>query len=62
MESAGPTQFDLIYTTPYGLQYSLGRVCQLPEGSWGGLVVAVVKDDLHEAMASVEWAVSRLCS
>jgi hypothetical protein len=60
--SVGPDQFDLIYTAPYGMQCSLGRVYRQPNGTWGALVVAGVKDDPHAAMAAAEWAVSRLCS
>lgn len=59
---AGPTQFDLIYTAPYGAKCSLGRVYEQPNGTWASMVVAGVKDDPHEAMAAAEWAVSRLSS
>lgn len=59
---AGPSQFDLIYTAPYGLQCSLARVYRQPDGSWAAMVIAGVRDDPHEAMAAAEWGVSRLCS
>lgn len=59
---AGPTQFDLLYTAPFGAQCALGRVYEQPDGSWGALVIAGVKDDLTEAMAAAEWAVTKLAS
>lgn len=59
---AGPTQFDLVYTAPSGLACNLGRVYAQPNGSWAALVVAGAKDDVYAAMASAEWAISKLSS
>lgn len=59
---ASQTQFDLVYSAPYGARYPLGRVYEQPNGTWGALVIAGVKDDPSEAMAAAEWAVSRLSS
>lgn len=57
---AGPTQYDLVYASPYGVVMPLGRVYQQPDGSWGALVIAGVKDDPHMAMAAAEWAIGKL--
>ncbi|MGB1540211.1 MAG: hypothetical protein ACPG80_04565 [Rickettsiales bacterium] len=57
---AGPTQFDCIYTAPYGLKCSLARAYEQPDGSWAALVIAGVRDDLWEAIAAAEWAIARL--
>ena len=57
---AGPTQFDLLYTSIYGVCMPLGRVYQQPDGSWGALVIAGVKEDVSEAMAAAEWAIAKL--
>lgn len=59
---AGETQFDLIYTSSFGVQCSLGRIYEQPNGTWAALVIAGVKDDRYDAMASAEWAVSQLSS
>ncbi len=59
---AGPTQFDCVYTSPYGLKCVLSRVYEQPDGSWGALVIAGVTDDQWSAVASAEWAISRLCA
>lgn len=59
---AGPTQFDLVYTSSCYAKCNLGRVYSQPDGSWGALVVAGVKDDPYAAMASAEWAIARLSS
>src|SRR5690606_19751722 len=56
-QQAGPTQIDLIYTAPYGLRCSLGRVYAQPDGSWAALVIAGVRDDPDAAMAAAEWAI-----
>ena len=58
---AGPTQWDLVYTALTGVQCSLGRVYQQPDGSRGALVIAGVKDDHHAALAAAEWAIAKLC-
>jgi hypothetical protein len=60
--AAGPTQFDLIYRSTYGLVCPLGRAYMQPNGTWAAMVVAGVKDELPEAMASAEWAIARLSS
>lgn len=57
---AGPTQYDLIYTAPYGIGCSLARVYEQPGGSWAALVIAGVKDELLEAIGAAEWAIARL--
>lgn len=59
---AGPTQFDLIYTGPMGIQCSLGRIYEQPNGTWAALVIAGAKDNQFEAMGAAEWAISRLSS
>jgi hypothetical protein len=53
-------QIDLIYKSPYGTAYPLGRVYRQPNGTWGALVIAGVTDDQYEAMARCEWAIARL--
>ncbi|MCP4367705.1 MAG: hypothetical protein GY797_06280 [Deltaproteobacteria bacterium] len=59
---AGPTQYDCLYTGPYGVKCSLGRVYEQPNGSWAALVIAGVNDDYLQAIGSAEWAITRLCS
>lgn len=59
---AGPTQWDLVYTALTGVKCVLGRVYQQPDGSWGALVIAGVKDDHHAALAAAEWAIAKLCA
>lgn len=59
---AGPTQFDLVYKSAYLTGCKIARVYTQPDGSWGALVVAGVKDDAYAAMASAEWAIARLSS
>jgi len=59
---SGPTHFDLLYEGPFGMKLSLGRAYQQPNGTWAAMVIAGVKDELEGAMASAEWAISRLCS
>jgi hypothetical protein len=50
----------LVYHAPYGLACHLGRIYRQPNNTWAAVVVAGVKDDQFEAMATVEWAISRL--
>lgn len=57
---AGPTQYDFLYTSPYGLTCSLARIYEQPNGTWGALVIAGVTDDQWSAMAAAEWAIARL--
>ena len=59
---AGPTQYDCLYTGPYGVKCALGRVYEQPDGSWAAMIIAGVKDSYLEALASAEWALARLCS
>lgn len=59
---SGPTHYDLLYTGPFGVQCSLGRVYEQPNGTWAAMVIAGVKDELPGAIAAAEWAVARLCS
>lgn len=54
------TLYEFIYTAPYGLKCSLARVYMQPDGSWASLVIAGVKDDNSEAIASAEWAIAKL--
>ncbi len=61
MQSA-TTRYDFVYTAPYGLKCSLGRVYLQPDKSWASLVIAGVGEDHYEAMAKAEWAISRLSS
>lgn len=57
---AGKTQYDIVYRAPYGIVVPLGRVYKQPNGSWASLVIAGVKDDMYEALASAEWAIRKL--
>lgn len=50
----------LTYRAAYGMAYPLAKIYHQPNDTWAALVVAGVKDDLYEAMAQCEWAVSRL--
>lgn len=59
---AGPTQFDCLYTGPYGVKCALGRVYQQPNGTWAAMVIAGVKDDYLQALGSAEWALAKLCA
>jgi hypothetical protein len=59
---SGPTQIDLIYHSAHGITCSLARVYQQPNGTWGAMVIAGVKDGPSEAMAAAEWAIARLSS
>ncbi|MBU6408720.1 MAG: hypothetical protein KGS44_16605 [Alphaproteobacteria bacterium] len=59
---AGPSQWELVYTALTGIQCSLRRIYQQPDGSWGALVIAGVKDDHHAALAAAEWAIAKLCA
>jgi len=51
-----------IHTALTGIQCSQGRIYQQPDGSWGALVIAGVKDDHHAALAAAEWAIAKLCA
>jgi hypothetical protein len=50
----------LFYRALYGLTCPLAKIYRQPNHTWAALIVAGVRDDLHEAMAQAEWAVSRL--
>ena len=60
--AATPTQWDLIYTTPYGLTCPLARAYEQSDGLWASLVIAGVKDDLQKAMLAAERAIAQLSS
>ncbi len=59
-QQTSPTQFQAVYTAPYGLKCYLAQVYEQPNGSWGALVIAGVKDEPWEAIAAAEWAISKL--
>lgn len=54
--------YRLIWTSPTGTACPLARLYPQANGTWAAMIVAGVKDDLPEAMASAEWAVSRLAA
>ena len=56
----GPSQYDFMYASIYGVRMPLGRVYGQPDGSWAALVIAGVKDDMEGAMAAAEWAIAKL--
>ncbi len=54
--------YRFIWYTHGGLACPLARVYPQENGTWASLVVAGVKDDVSEALAQAEWAISRLTS
>lgn len=52
--------YRLVWLAPSGLACPLARIYAQDDGSWAVLVVAGVRDDPAEAMATAEWGVSRL--
>ncbi|MDP4026625.1 hypothetical protein Q8W71_28865 [Methylobacterium sp. NEAU 140] len=52
--------FSLTWHSPAGVACRLARLYPQADGTWAAMVVAGVKDELPEAMAAAEWAVSRL--
>lgn len=52
----------LVWHSPAGVACPLARLYPQADGTWAAMVVAGVKDDLLEAMASAEWAISRIAA
>lgn len=52
--------FRLVWQSPTGFACPLARLYPQENDTWAALIVAGVRDDVHEAMAAAEWGVARL--
>jgi hypothetical protein len=59
---AGPEHDKLAWHAPCGVTMLLAHVYGQENGTFAAVVVAGVKDDIHQAMGAAEWAIARLSS